>query len=254
MANFSTHFTVAAIVSGLTATTLLSADHISPSIALWMTFFGTIGGLLPDIDSDHSTSMKALFTLLAGFCCFILVSHIYTQVAMLELILYVVSLFITIRYFGKTVFDRCTVHRGACHSIAFVTLIALCCVHICVLLGHTATDSWLAGGFVLLGGIVHLALDEIYSVDLSNKRLKSSFGTALKPFAFTKPFISLAQVIAIVILFNIAPSYDGALHVITNWSHFQFTPVWFNIEDTKQWLLHMFYITPRDLHAFYQRF
>lgn len=252
MANFSTHFSVAAIASGLTATAFLSADHISPSMAIWMAILGTIGGLLPDIDSDHSTSMKALFNLLAGFCCFILISHIYTQVTMLELLLYTSGLFITIRYAGKAIFERRTVHRGCCHSIAFIVLIALCCVHVSHLIGHTNETSWLAGGFILFGGLVHLTLDEIYSVDLSNKRLKKSFGTALKPFSMANPIISLLQLAAIVLLFTTAPSYSKTLHLLTNWRDFQFSPAWFNWTDIELWLSQLIQEAPKILNAIHQ--
>ncbi|GAA04421.1 metal-dependent hydrolase [Photobacterium leiognathi] len=254
MANFSTHFSVAAVASGLTATAFLSADHITPSMAIWMTFLGTIGGLLPDIDSDHSTSMKALFNILAGFCCFILISHIYTQVTMLELLLYTAALFITIRYMGKAVFERRTVHRGCCHSIAFVLLISLCCVHVSSIIGHTAETSWLAGGFVLFGGLVHLVLDEIYSVDLSNQRLKKSFGTALKPFSFANPLISLAQIVAIVLLFTTAPSYHKTLHILSNWHHFKFSPAWFNWPDIEIWVNHVIHQAPQKLSTIHKLF
>jgi len=44
--------------------------------------------------------------------------------------------------------------------------------------------SWLSGLFIGFGFIVHLLLDEIYSVDLSNKRMKKSFGTALKLYSY----------------------------------------------------------------------
>jgi hypothetical protein len=47
--------------------------------------------------------------------------------------------------------------------------------------------AWLAGGFVFLGYMTHLVLDEIYSVDVMGRRIKSSFGTALKIFDRRKP-------------------------------------------------------------------
>ena len=40
--------------------------------------------------------------------------------------------------------------------------------------------AWMSACFLLLGYLVHLSLDEIYSVDLSNKRIKRSAGSALK--------------------------------------------------------------------------
>ncbi len=55
------HLGSAALTSSLAATALLSAGHVVPITALWLMFLGTMGGLLPDIDSDNSTSMSTLF-------------------------------------------------------------------------------------------------------------------------------------------------------------------------------------------------
>ncbi|UKA24403.1 metal-dependent hydrolase [Photobacterium damselae subsp. damselae] len=236
MANFTTHFTVAAVVSGVAAAALLSAEHVMPVTAIWLAFLGTMGGLLPDIDSDHSTSMKWLFTLLASFSCFILLCHIYSHVTMLELLFYIVGLFIIVQVIIKAWVQRITIHRGCCHSIAFVTLLALCVTHLASLLGYKNTFSWLSGGFVLLGGLVHLILDEIYSVDLANKRIKSSFGSALKPFSLSNPFISLAQVTAIVLLLYSAPPAHSTILLLSHWQHFHFSPSWLNVDQAQYWL------------------
>ena len=51
-------------------------------------------------------------------------------------------------------------------------------------LGEPATLAWLTGLFVLIGFIIHLVLDEIYSVDIEGAAIKKSFGTALKLFDY----------------------------------------------------------------------
>jgi hypothetical protein len=48
-------------------------------------------------------------------------------------------------------------------------------------LGRPEGVAWLAGAFMFAGYITHLTLDEIYSVDVMDTRIKASFGTALKP-------------------------------------------------------------------------
>ena len=52
---------------------------------------------------------------------------------------------------------------------------------------------FLGGGFLL-----HLTLDEIYSVDILGTRLKTSFGTALQFFSITQPlrYITLYIIIS----------------------------------------------------------
>ena len=47
-----------------------------------------------------------------------------------------------------------------------------------------AHSAWLTGLFVLIGFIIHLVLDEIYSVDVEGAVIKKSFGTALKLFDY----------------------------------------------------------------------
>jgi len=54
----------------------------------------------------------------------------------------------------------------------------------CYLLRWDNLHSWLSGLFIGFGFIVHLLLDEVYSVDLSNRRMKKSFGTALKLYSY----------------------------------------------------------------------
>ncbi|MDX1300779.1 metal-dependent hydrolase [Photobacterium sp.] len=230
MANFSTHLNCAAIASGLAATALLSAGNIQPITALWLAFLGSIGGLLPDIDSDNSTSMKTLFGLLAAICSFVLVCHISPHVTMLELILYAVSLYLFIRYSAKSVFEKITVHRGCCHSLAFVALLGICIVCLARLMGYRETTSWLSGLFVTAGGVLHLVLDEVYSVDLANRKIKSSFGTALKIISLRNPMISFAQVAAILALYLAAPPYDSTLSLLADWQQFQFRPSWLDLK------------------------
>jgi hypothetical protein len=73
--------------------------------------------------------------------------------------------------------------------------------------------AWLGGGFLLIGFLTHLILDEMYSVDVLGNRIKKSFGTALKPIDMRNPAGSVAMVVAAVALLFLTPSisvfYDG---------------------------------------------
>ena len=235
MANFSTHLNGAALISGLASTALLSSYAITPTTALWLWFLGTVGGLLPDIDSDNSTSMKTLFNLLAGGCSFLAIRFIYMQLTMLELLLWALAIYMFIRFVCKSAFEKLTVHRGSCHSLVFSALLSM--ITVC-LIDWASQDraqnadviSWLSGIFVFGGAMVHLLLDEFYSVDFSNTSLKASFGTALKFMDMRYPVTSIAQLVATVALFQIAPSPQPAIDVLTDWSHFLFWPEWLNIK------------------------
>jgi hypothetical protein len=71
----------------------------------------------------------------------------------------------------------------------------------------SAIHSWLCGTFVTIGFIVHLLLDEFYSVDLFGKKLlKSSFGTALSLGSLSQPIGTAALYLAVVGLFFLCPS------------------------------------------------
>jgi hypothetical protein len=58
---------------------------------------------------------------------------------------------------------------------------------------------------MLFGYIVHLVLDEIYSVDVYNERIKASFGTALKLYDGHAPAASVAMLVAAVGVFLLTP-------------------------------------------------
>lgn len=228
VANFNTHLGTAALTSSLAATALLSAGHIVPITALWLILLGTIGGLLPDIDSDNSTSMSTLFRLFGALTTFSFVGHIYLKVSMLELIVYSLFCYLSIRYNLKAMLEKLTVHRGSCHSLAFIAMSGLLIVWLVFLLGYSDVTAWLSGAFICFGGVVHLVLDELYSVDLANRRIKMSFGTALKVFSPKNPFISACQCLLIAVLYVHGPALDNTWHKVSNWSEFRFKPDWLN--------------------------
>ncbi|MEG3753362.1 metal-dependent hydrolase [Psychromonas arctica] len=231
MANFNTHLNTAVIVTGLGSATLLSAGHTDLNGALWLWFLGSIGGLLPDIDSDNSTSLDTIFNLFA-FSAVLLVLHYITteliiEISFIELIVVPLLVYGFMKYILRPLFEWITVHRGSCHSLLFIVFSALLTTQVTWQLNaqatmQAATFAWLAGGFILLGGLIHLMLDEIYSVDLSNVRIKRSFGTALKIADFDNKLITLSSVIAIVGLVYIAPPTEQTITALSDWSHFKF--------------------------------
>ncbi|MEZ9768649.1 hypothetical protein AB4328_13830 [Vibrio breoganii] len=132
MANFNTHLGTAALTSSLAATALLSAGHIVPITALWLILLGTIGGLLPDIDSDNSTSMSTLFRLFGALTTFSFVGHIYLTVSMLELIVYSLFCYLSIRYNLKAMLEKLHCSPGLlpfigvhCHVRAAYSLVGV---------------------------------------------------------------------------------------------------------------------------------
>lgn len=183
MANFNTHLVGAASLSGLLSTTLVVALPLSPveGIALWGA--GILGGFLPDIDSDASPILRGIFTVL-GFigACFSYLLNL--SLALLPTLGVTLAIFLLIRFGAMYLFAEFSRHRGSFHSIlAGITFGALTTLACWQIGGLHINLSWLLGGMLFFGFIVHLLLDEIFAVNLSSMELKSSFGTALKPFS-----------------------------------------------------------------------
>ena len=230
MANFNTHLNVATVSSGLASATLLSATHIDFNSALILWFLGIIGGLLPDIDSDNSTSLDtifAMFTLAAVLIALRYISEeVFNEIRFFGLIATTLIVYGIMRFVIRPLFERLTIHRGSCHSLAFLLLSALLTIQLTWRLsyGHIQNPdifAWYAGGFIFLGGFIHLLLDEIYSVDLVNVKIKRSFGTAMKLADFNHKGLTLLILIAIIGLSYITPSPENTINTLTNWSRFK---------------------------------
>ncbi|WP_227511799.1 hypothetical protein [Psychrobacter sp. ENNN9_III] len=86
MANFNTHLNVAFMVSGTLSLTVYKAGLVDDSGFLMCAALGTIGGLLPDLDSDNSTPIKLGFNLISFVFAFGLVMHWRSELSLLALI------------------------------------------------------------------------------------------------------------------------------------------------------------------------
>lgn len=207
MADFKTHTIAAAAVSGAMTTVLLVRYQISVELALLYWATGTLGGILPDIDSDHSKSIQLIFGLMAGLGTVIGVILLHPFLNIWQLYLAGVACYLLIYFPIRHFFATLTIHRGILHSLLANLLFALITVVLGYhLLGMTATIAWGCALFVFCGALVHLLLDECYSVDLSGVRLKNSFGSALKLTYWRSPWLSVGFVIACGGLYLIAPS------------------------------------------------
>ena len=206
MANFPTHIGIGALVSGALATLTLAADVVAPENVVAVTVAGVIGSVLPDIDLKESRPSKAMFSGLAAAFSFIVLFLLVDRISIAELWLAALLTFLGIRFVAHTIFHKMSYHRGIYHSIlagvffAFVT--AAFFKH---LLGRADGVAWLGAGFMLVGYLVHLTLDEIYSVDVMDTRVKASFGTAMKLFDYRKPLHSAAMAAATVAMFFLTP-------------------------------------------------
>jgi len=202
MANFKTHLLGAVIAGGVMTWAAAGTELLTPIQLLVVGSLCAFGGLLPDVDSDHSVPVRWLcgcVALVVGIGLGLssiweplaeyLRNYLELQLnqrstAVLEVGLAVVMSAV-VALVGQRLLlwavRRSTTHRGVIHSLPAAALLGLvttgAMIHI---LGYGRGFSWLAGIALALGFVIHLVLDECASVDLSGRRLKRSFGTALK--------------------------------------------------------------------------
>jgi len=241
MANFNTHFTVAAGASSVVSATLLSMEVVSPEEAVIAFFLGTLGGLLPDVDSAHSTSIKVGFNVLSVLMT-IMVIFIKTSVySLVEMFIIAGLVFVGIRYALLDVFRKISKHRGMFHSIPVGIIWGIV---ISILMhfsfGLNSLISWVYGFMVTVGYFVHLILDETYSVDLGNRRMKKSAGTAFKLGKFKKTSDKIHTLIiylSIPLLLSIAPETTLVINALFS------NDAWLTFKDVLipydgKWFLH----------------
>lgn len=216
MANFRTHLAVGTVASGMMATITTAAGLTGSQQAISLALAGALGGVLPDIDLQKSRSSRIIFFFIALFLAFCVLFAFVSQYSILEMWILWVGIFLGVRYFGQMAFHQFAVHRGIFHSIPagvfFGFLTAMIFYNV---FGDTATIAWLGGSFMLFGYIVHLLLDELYSVDFDNNRIKRSFGTALKIFDSRYIPASIAMTVVMILTFFVTPPYDSFIDIFT---------------------------------------
>ncbi|MDX2308900.1 MAG: metal-dependent hydrolase [Hyphomicrobium sp.] len=206
MANFTTHIAVGTVVSGALATLTLAADVVGAESLIAVTMAGVLGSVLPDIDLKDSRPSRAMFSGLAIFFSFAVLFTFATKFSIAELWIIWLGTLLFVRFGLHALFHHFAVHRGIWHSLlAGVFSMAATALVFYHLLGRHDGVAWLGAGFLFIGFIVHLLLDEIYSVDVMDTRVKSSFGTALKLFDRRHPYASLGMAAAAALALYVAP-------------------------------------------------
>jgi hypothetical protein len=222
MANFRTHMSVAATASCFLSIGLLKAGFASEKDVLLYFSLGSIGGILPDIDSDHSIPSRFLFGFFALVLAFLATFHKVSVYSILELSLLWAVVWLLVRFVVWQLFAKCTIHRGVFHSLLAATFFG------CLTTGAAyhifqlpAVMAWTTGSFVCIGYLIHLVLDELYSVDLVGAAIKKSFGTALKPFSLQYKKATLVLCLATAAAFYMTPKADTFVKLMTSTAVYQ---------------------------------
>ena len=116
--------------------------------------------------------------------------------------------FLLLRYGIFVLLDRLTVHRGLVHSIPAGIGFGLATTFIAYhAFNASVIHAWLCGAFVTLGFIVHLLLDEFYSVDLLGKETAEKLlWHRAQPGSLNQPIGTVLLYLTVVGLFLLCPS------------------------------------------------
>ncbi len=178
MADFKTHITCSTL-AGVGVGAAGYSYGIPPQSCLLATGLCSVSGILPDLDSDSGVPYRESVAFISAFVPMLLISRFQSMGWSRETIVLACALiYIGTRFGVAELFRRYTVHRGMWHSLPAAASVGL--------LAFLITDHqhlqlrvyWAAAA--VTGFLVHLALDELYSVDFRGVRLKKSFGSALK--------------------------------------------------------------------------
>jgi hypothetical protein len=191
--NYRQHITFAGVLGvayGGAAFVVAGIHWLYGSVAVLL---ATLGGLLPDLDSDSGVEMKG-FTGILGVLAAVGMWQWMADLEpppVFEVHLWSALLaFLLVRHGLRHIVARLTVHRGISHSVP------TCAVWGAVTYLYYPT-SWpqvrlTMALAVMLGFFSHLLLDEICSVDLKGARVNKAFGTAIKFWA-PSPWTTLAM-------------------------------------------------------------
>lgn len=217
MANFNTHISVAFVASGVAGLVIYKAGMLTAPEFLTCVLTGTIGGLLPDIDLDHSVPATIGFNLVSLLTAFLIVIILSGQLSLAELALTWLATYLLMRYGVFNLYSKLTVHRGIVHSIPYLAIMAMGLVYASFYgFKHGVVISWFLGLFLLFGALIHLLLDEIFSVNLLGLSVKKSFGTAFKVFDVKQTwwYVGLYALLAVMIVF--APPFKVFWHTLND--------------------------------------
>jgi len=178
MADFKTHITFSTLAGAAYGA---AGFYYGASLESSMLAAGlcSVAGILPDLDSDSGIPYRESVAFLSAFIPMALVQRFeHLGWGRETIVLAAALIYITVRFVVADIFRRYTVHRGMWHSIPAAASVGLITFLVADDKDLLLRAYWT--GAAVSGFLIHLSLDELYSVDFRGVRLKKSFGTALK--------------------------------------------------------------------------
>jgi hypothetical protein len=182
MAGFKTHFTTSTLI-GVGYGAAGCAYGVPLSTCLVAGGACSLAGILPDLDSDSGRPVKEIMSFTAAMVPALMIPRFHQMGLQSEqIVLAWGTIYLAIRFGVGDIFKRYTVHRGMWHSLPAAVAVGV--LAFLLVSGTELPIRLYKSAAVVLGFLVHLVLDEIWSVQIIRGRLriKKSFGTALKLF------------------------------------------------------------------------
>jgi membrane-bound metal-dependent hydrolase YbcI (DUF457 family) len=181
MADFKTHITTSTIVGAGYGYWGVFYQGMTIESGVLAAGLCAVAGMLPDLDSDSGVPLRETSMFASATIPMLMIDRFrdlnlsHEAMALAAMIIYVAIRFVVVEFFR-----RYTVHRGMWHSIPAAASVGVLAYLVMPCPSESArVYKSLA---VTLGFVVHLVLDEIWSMQFRHGRfrLKKSFGTALK--------------------------------------------------------------------------
>jgi len=167
-----------------------------------------VSGMLPDLDSDSGIPLRETSMFVAAIAPMLMIDRFRDlglsneAMALAAMLIYLAIRFVAVEFFKKY-----TVHRGMWHS--FPAAMSAGMLAYLVMPCPSESIRIYKSMAVVTGFMVHLTMDEIWSIDMRRGfRLKKSFGTALK-FYGNNTFANVSAYAKLVLLIYLAWSDHG---------------------------------------------
>lgn len=140
-----------------------------------------LSGMLPDLDSDTGVPFRETTAFVAAISPMLMIDRWVSMGFSVEsMVLSGAGIYLGIRFGLFKLLQWYTIHRGMFHSLPAMVIVGQIAFLLCTC--HSLETRYFKAAGMMLGYLSHLVLDEIYSVDFYNLRIKKSFGTAVKFF------------------------------------------------------------------------
>ena len=181
MADFKTHITASTILGVGYGTAAHFEFGVPPGHCMIAGALCSVAGMLPDLDSKTGIPQREMLCFVSVLVPMLMIFRLQELGLTAEQMVFVAGVsYVGIRFGVGELFKRFTKHRGMWHSIPAAGVAAMATYLVCF--SPETSIRMFKAWAVFIGFILHLLLDELYSVDLMGRRLKKSWGTALKFF------------------------------------------------------------------------